>query len=120
VQPPDQPNVLLRQGVSVLTSRTEAWGVAVAEAMASGLPAICSDRVGAVPDLIRAEQNGLIFSANDSAALAAAMRWMHDHHDRLRDMGRAAREAAAPYSAHNWADRFQAMAAALRELPPRR
>jgi glycosyltransferase involved in cell wall biosynthesis len=76
--------------------------------------------VGAVPDLIQREQNGLIFPANDPAALAAAMRWMHDHHDRLPEMGRAARDAAAPYSAQNWADRFQAMAAALRELPRRR
>jgi glycosyltransferase involved in cell wall biosynthesis len=120
VQPPDQPEVLARQGVSVLTSRSEAWGVAVAEAMASGLPAICSDRVGAVADLIHPEQNGLVIPANDPAALAAALRWMHDHFGRLPEMGRAAREAAAPYSAQRWADRFQAMARALRELPGRR
>lgn len=120
VQPPDQPVVLTGHGVSVLASHTDAWGVAVAEAMASGLPAICSNRVGAVPDLIRPEGNGLVIPTSDPAALAAAMRWMHDHHDRLAEMGRRAREAATPYSAQHWADRFEAMAAALRDLPRRR
>jgi glycosyltransferase involved in cell wall biosynthesis len=119
-QPADQPSLLARHGAFILTSHAEPWGVAVAEAMASGLPAICSDRVGAVPDLIRPGENGLIIPTNDPAALAAAMRWMHDHHDHLREMGRAAREAAETFSAQNWADRFEAMAAALRELPPRR
>lgn len=120
VQPADQPGLLARHGAFILTSHSEPWGVAVAEAMASGLPAICSDRVGAVADLIRPDQNGLVIPSKDPAALAAAMRWMHDHHDRLPEMGRAAREAAAPYSAQAWADHLEAMARTLRDLPRRR
>lgn len=119
-QPADQPDILARHGVSVLTSRTEAWGIAVAEAMASGLPVICTETVGAVPDLIKPEQNGLIARTNDAQSVAQAMKWMHAHYDRLPNMGRAARNSAAPYSAQNWAQRFEEMANRLQQLPPRR
>jgi glycosyltransferase involved in cell wall biosynthesis len=120
VQPADQPETLARHGVFVLTSWTEAWGIAVAEAMASGLPVICTQAVGAVPDLVRPDHNGLIIPTNDSSALARAMQWMHDHHDRLPEMGRAATQFATPYGATAWADRFLKMSEALQKLPVRR
>jgi glycosyltransferase involved in cell wall biosynthesis len=120
VQPADQPDVLTRHGVFVLTSRTEAWGIAVAEAMASGLPALCTDTVGAVPDLIKPRENGLIARTNSISEIADAMKWMHEHYDQLPQMGKAAQVAAAPYSAQNWASRFQAMAAALQAMPIQR
>jgi glycosyltransferase involved in cell wall biosynthesis len=120
VQPADQPEVLLRHGVSLLTSRTEAWAIAVAEAMASGLPVICTDAVGAVPDLIRPEINGLVVPSNDLAAIASAMKWMHDHYDNLPAMGQAAKQAAAPYSAQNWVKQFETMAQKLCNMPVRR
>jgi len=120
VHPADQPEVLLRQGVSVLTSWTEAWGIAVAEAMGAGLPMICTEAVGAAPDLIRGEQNGLIVRTNDSADVGRAMKWMHEHYEQLPMMGRAAKEAAAPFSAQNWARRFEEMARGLMEMKARR
>jgi glycosyltransferase involved in cell wall biosynthesis len=120
IQPADQPAILAQHGVFLLTSHAEPWAIAVAEAMTSGLPAICTERVGAVPDLIRPYYNGLTIPTNDPAALARALRWMHDHHDRLPAMGRAAQQFAAPYSAQLWAERFYQMATLLRELPARR
>jgi glycosyltransferase involved in cell wall biosynthesis len=120
VQPADQPEILARHGVSILTSRTEAWGIAVAEAMASGLPVICTQTVGAAADLIRAEETGLVVPTNDSAAIARAMTWMHQHYERLPELGQAARAVAAPYSAENWARRFEDMAQRLRQMPLRR
>jgi glycosyltransferase involved in cell wall biosynthesis len=120
VQPADQPDVLARHGVFVLTSHTEPWAIAVAEAMAAGLPAICTEAVGASADLIRSYYNGLTVPTNDPAALARALKWMHEHHDRLPAMGRAAQSFAAPYSAAIWADRFIEMAMTLRALPARR
>ena len=120
VQPADQPGVLAAHGVSLLTSSRDAWGIAVVEAMASGLPVICTEAVGAVADLIRPHYNGLIVPTGDAAALARAMRWMHDHHARLPQMGRAAREFAAPYAAERWAERFEEMGRQLLQLPLRR
>jgi glycosyltransferase involved in cell wall biosynthesis len=120
VQPAEQPAVLARHGVSILTSRTEAWGIAVAEAMAAGLPVLCTETVGAVPDLIRPERTGLTVPTNDTAAIARGMKWFHDHHDRLPTMGQFAKETAASYSAQNWAQRFIEMADAIRQKPVRR
>lgn len=119
-QPADQPALLARHGVSVLTSRTEAWGIAVAEAMAAGLPVICTDTVGAAADLIRPQRTGLITPTNDPSAVATAMKWMHDHYDHLPTMGQFAKETAAPYAAQEWAGRFVTLAETIRNLPVRR
>jgi glycosyltransferase involved in cell wall biosynthesis len=49
---------------------TETWGLVVNEAMACGLPAIVSDRVGCGADLIVAGRNGSVFPMADVQALA--------------------------------------------------
>jgi glycosyltransferase involved in cell wall biosynthesis len=59
---------------TVVPSRAETWGVVVNEALASGCPVIVSDAVGAAEDLVRDGENGHVFSAGDSRALAKALR----------------------------------------------
>jgi len=51
----------------------ETWGLVVNEAMASGLPAIVSDKVGCAPDLVIAGVTGQTFPSGDVAALAERM-----------------------------------------------
>jgi glycosyltransferase involved in cell wall biosynthesis len=53
----------------VLPSRSETWGLAVNEAMASGLPAIVSNRVGCAPDLVESGKTGSVFRHDDVGAL---------------------------------------------------
>ena len=106
VQPSELPGILLHHGVFVLASRFEPWGVALAEAMASGLPAICTEACGASIDLVRHLHNGLLIPTNDVQALASAMGWMQAHADRLPEMGRRAREFAVAFSAERWAERW--------------
>jgi glycosyltransferase involved in cell wall biosynthesis len=55
-----------------LTSRSEGMPLAVLEAWAAGLPVVAS-RVGGVPELIEANQSGLLFESGDAVALTAAM-----------------------------------------------
>lgn len=50
--------------------REERWGVSVQEALACGLPAIASSRVGAARDLIAMGMNGALYAAGDDAELA--------------------------------------------------
>lgn len=109
VQPADQPGVMLQHGVFVLSSTYEPWGVALAEAMASGLPAICTEEVGAGVDLVRTCHNGLMVPSADIDGLADGLKWMHDHYDRLPEMGWRAREFAAAHSAELWAQRVLRM-----------
>jgi glycosyltransferase involved in cell wall biosynthesis len=107
VQPDMQPSLFADHGVFVLPSRYEPWGVAVAEAMASGLPAICSSACNAAVSLLHPYWNGLEVPAGDAAALARAMRWMHDNERGLPEMGRAAAGIAKAYAACQWAVRWR-------------
>jgi glycosyltransferase involved in cell wall biosynthesis len=69
----------------------ETWGLVVNEAMASGLPAIVSDRVGSANDLVVDGETGFVFPYGDTAALAAHIVLLTDHGEARRTMGRAAR-----------------------------
>lgn len=83
----------------VLTSDFgETWGLVVNEAMACGLPAIVSDRVGCHPDLIKAGQTGEVFPFGDCPTLAALMSDYSKQVEKLREMGELARILIADYS----------------------
>jgi len=55
----------------ILPTHTDPWGLVVNEAMACGLPVICSDVAGCAADLVKA--NGRIVAAQNTEQLAAAM-----------------------------------------------
>ena len=102
--------------VPSLRTRTfrEPWGLVTNEAMHQGTAIIASDQVGAVAGgLVRHERNGLVVSAGDADALAAALRRAAgDPQARGRWAANAA-EDVAPYSYAAWADGF---ATALAEV----
>jgi phosphatidylinositol alpha-mannosyltransferase len=58
--------------VTVLPSVDEAFGLAIAESLASGTPAICADS-GGPPEIVSTRDVGRVVPAGDVAALAAAM-----------------------------------------------
>lgn len=58
--------------VFVAPSLWEGFGMAVLEALLYGLPVVAT-RVGAIPELIEDERNGLLVPPNDAAALAGAL-----------------------------------------------
>ena len=68
----DVPVLLRGADIVVLPSRYESGGLALMEAMASGLPVIASD-VGGVPDLIRDGEEGLLVPPGDPEPLADAI-----------------------------------------------
>jgi glycosyltransferase involved in cell wall biosynthesis len=71
----------------------ETWGLAVNEALACGCPVLVSDRVGCAQDVVD-EATGRIFRWDGDPPLARALAEMTKDRDRLREMGRAARERA--------------------------
>ena len=68
------PEAYAAADVLVLPSAyQETWGLVVNEAMASGLPAIVSDKVGCAPDLIVPGSTGEVFQSGNLAEFAAKM-----------------------------------------------
>jgi glycosyltransferase involved in cell wall biosynthesis len=68
------PEFFSGNDVFVLPSRHDGWGVVVNQALAAGIPVICSDNVGAAMDLVKQRVNGLLVKAGDVDSLFAAMR----------------------------------------------
>jgi glycosyltransferase involved in cell wall biosynthesis len=92
------PAVYAASDVLVLPSEHEAWGVVVNEAMASGVPAVVSDRVGAKLDLVTPGVTGESFPVADVQALASVLRRLFLNGDRTRKMGKVARRRIATWS----------------------
>jgi glycosyltransferase involved in cell wall biosynthesis len=57
----------------VLPSTEEQWGLVVNEAVALGLPILCSDNVGARDTLVRTGLNGFVFEPGNDEGLAHLM-----------------------------------------------
>ncbi|MGP0075664.1 MAG: glycosyltransferase family 4 protein [Bryobacteraceae bacterium] len=76
----------------------ETWGLVVNEAMACGLPAIVSDRVGCGPDLIVAGETGQVFPFGNERDLARALLDLSSNRMVLERMGRSARKHVSAYS----------------------
>ena len=72
--PQSLPALFARADVFVLPSRHDGWGVVVNQAIASGLPIISTEAVGAAVDLVEHESNGLIVPPGEIEPLAEAMR----------------------------------------------
>jgi len=68
----DMPAVYARGTIGVLPSLEEAFGLPLAEAMASGLPTVAS-RVGGMPELVVDGEAGLLVPPDDPDALADAL-----------------------------------------------
>lgn len=77
----------------------ETWGLVVNEAMATGLPAIVSDRVGCANDLVIDGETGLVVPFADVHALGAAVaRLATDAAERFRMGGNAVRRVNSRFS----------------------
>lgn len=69
----------------------EAYGLAYLEAQAAGIPVVAQDIAG-VPEVVRNRETGILTPAGDVAAYAAAIRALAADRDRLRTLGRQARQ----------------------------
>jgi glycosyltransferase involved in cell wall biosynthesis len=68
----------------------EAWGMALLEAQAAGLPVVAG-RSGGIPDIVRDGITGLLAPEGDPAAFAVAIGSLATDRERLAAMGAAAR-----------------------------
>jgi glycosyltransferase involved in cell wall biosynthesis len=68
----DIPSLMLALDVLVLPSNNEAFGIVLLEAMANGR-AVVGSNSGAIPEIVRQGENGLLFTPGDSEDLAEAI-----------------------------------------------
>ncbi len=73
VQPDDMPRVYAGVSLFVFPTRTDTFGVVVAEAIACGLPVVCSTYAGSAGMLVEDGVNGFLIDPRDSEQLKDAM-----------------------------------------------
>lgn len=83
--------------VFVLPSVADSFGLVCLEAMASGLPVVVSENVGA-KDLVREGLDGFVVPIRDSEALQERLLLLYEDPALREDMGVSARERAIQFS----------------------
>jgi glycosyltransferase involved in cell wall biosynthesis len=76
----------------ILPSIEDQWGLVVNEALAMGVPILCSDNVGARDSLVRTAVNGYVFETDNGEGLAHLMTRMAADESEWRRMAHAANE----------------------------
>ena len=102
IDPKDVPGMMREHACLVLPSLWEPWGVVAAEAKASGMKVIVSDKVGARLDISCDE----VVKAGDARELAAAMKRVEE--GLTEGHGDAEQRGFRPldyFSCESWADR---------------
>lgn len=77
----------------IFPSRMEGMSLTVLEAMAVGLPVVCSDSAS-LPEQVKHGINGLICPTDDANAFVAAVRYLRDHSPLWEEMRRNAHTIA--------------------------
>jgi glycosyltransferase involved in cell wall biosynthesis len=91
-----------------LPSLSEGLPLAIAEAMAAGLPVVATP-VGGVPEIVAAGQTGLLVPPGDSRKLSAALTRVLSEPGLGPRLGAAGRERARLFSLERMATRFEAL-----------
>lgn len=104
----ERDQLLAEADAFVLPSYNEGLPMALLEAMAWGLPPICTP-VGSIQDVVLDGRNGILVTPGDIAAIAVAIeRLVHNETERLA-LGAAARSAVVPLSAKTYISRLCAL-----------
>lgn len=87
--------------VLCVPSRYDGWGLVVPEGLASGLPVIATDQMGAALEFVRTGVNGWLIRAGDEEALFGAMR-----EAAVGELPNGARESVSKHTLENGGARF--------------
>src|SRR5215213_8512669 len=101
------PELYASADVLCVPSRYDGWGLVVPEGLASGLPVIATDRMGAALEFVRPRQNGWLIPAADEDGILEAMREAVSLTDsELAQLGRRAQASVSEHTLAQGVDRF--------------
>ena len=115
-QSPELVHLFREADIFVLPTRGECFGQAIVEAMACSLPVV-STPVGAIPELVREGDNGMLVTPGSPADLARALRVLLDDRARRMAMGDAGLQMAR--RDHDMRRNNRAILAFMREVAAR-
>ena len=92
VQAPEVARTLASTLALILPSTEEQFGLVVNEALAMGLPILCSDRPGARDLLVRTAVNGYVFEPDSPGGLARLMYFLASDESEWRRLSEASQE----------------------------
>ncbi len=94
------PGIYRLGNILVLPSKgpNETWGLAINEAMACGIPAIASTKVGCYCDLINENKNGFVFESNNEESLIEVLEKAYNSKINQQQFSQNALQKADEYS----------------------
>jgi glycosyltransferase involved in cell wall biosynthesis len=90
--------------VFVLPSVSEAWGLAVNEAMEAGLPVVVSHRVGSHPALVHSGKNGFVFQAGHALRLTEKLVLLHENPEIRKKMSHTSLNMIRRHTISGWVE----------------
>ncbi len=102
------PVMLWHSDVFVLPTHQEAFGVAIIEAMAAGLPVVASE-VGGVPEIIRNSSEGELVKPGDVKGLAEAIVRVLSDEKRRESLARVGPARAADFMVNKMVDKIRCL-----------
>jgi len=94
-----------KSSLFVLPSVEDGFGMVIGEAMASGLPVICTDHTAGV-DLVEDGKHGFIISARDAEALSEKILWCYKNRQESKQMGKKGQERIKLFSWDNYGEKI--------------
>ncbi len=116
----EMPGMFAAADCLLLPSASETWGMVVNEALASGLPCIVTDRVGAARDLVAGGDGGWVVPVGDVEAMSGLLHAVHQARAEGDDVSRQCRARVAPFNFGAATDGLIAMSRrvlAMRRVP---
>ncbi|MDD3296490.1 MAG: glycosyltransferase family 4 protein [Candidatus Omnitrophica bacterium] len=101
----DIAKVYNQVSVAVFPSIEEGFGMVVTEALASGIPVVVSENVGA-KDLINDGENGFIVPIRDAKAIKDSIAYLYEDEKKRKDMSRKARVKAESQTWQRYQDKL--------------
>jgi glycosyltransferase involved in cell wall biosynthesis len=108
ITPQQRDQLLSESDAFILPSRNEGMPMAMLEAMAWGLPVICTP-VGSIPEVITDGDNGLMVPPGDVAAIRSAIERLVGNESERLAMGQCARRSVASLSTDRYVARLVAL-----------